>query len=82
MSASLRKQAVLIDMNTFEKLKEYPEHDDDIVCIAISPDDKLILTSGLDGKVIINELQSGYTLAEVEFHQDIVMAAEFSKCGR
>lgn len=69
-------------MNTFEKLKEYPAHDDDIICIAISPDDKMILTSGLDGKVIINELQSGYTLAKVEFHQDIVMAAEFSKCGK
>lgn len=30
---------------------------------------------------MVNDLLSGQTLADVEGHQDVVMAAEFSTCG-
>lgn len=81
VSATLRKQAVLIDNHSLSIIHHFPSHDDNVICIAISPDDRFILTSGLDGKVMLNDLFPGNLLAEVEGHQDVVMAAEFSNCG-
>lgn len=40
------------------------------------------MTSGLDGVVMLNDILPGNTLALIEGHQDVVLAAEFSQCGR
>lgn len=57
-------------------------HTEGVICLAWSPDDSMLLTSGQDGKAIIWDPVSGIHLRILHEHKDVVGACSWLPNGR
>ncbi len=67
------------DLSTKEVLRG---HRDGVRGLAISYDDRLLASAGLDGKVMVWQLPEGLRIRTLEGHKDGVRAVSFSPDGR
>ena len=73
--------ARLWDPETGQLIKEFPGHAGPVHGIAISPDGRRMISSGVDAKVIVWDLGSKEQLLTLNGHQDEVRAVAFSPDG-
>lgn len=71
----------LLDVAANAIISQYNHHTDYIISLALSRDNKLALTSGNDKKVFLTDAMTGYLLAEIEGHNDVINDVGFSSCG-
>jgi WD40 repeat protein len=63
------------------RLEHDLRHDRDVVSVAFSPDDRLLLTAGGDGKLKLWDARAGFRLVQTLVHGGAVVAASFSPDG-
>lgn len=82
LSGARDTKATLFALTDFMKINEFDFHTNEIISVAISPDNKQVVTSGLDNNVILSGLLSGLKFKQIFGHEDVIMAVEFSDCGQ
>lgn len=81
LSGGLDYNAILYDLEDPSFYKIYSYHNNYLTAVAISPDNQLILTSGLDKIVyLINTFTGELRFKLIE--QNDVMSLQFSHCGK
>lgn len=64
------------------KLKEWSDHTKSGLCVAFSPDDRYLITGGLDDRAIVYDLQADKALGYYGGHQRPVNAVRFTPDGK
>jgi WD40 repeat protein len=64
-----------------QRLEHELRHDRDVVSVALSPDERLLLTAGGDGKLKLWDVGAGFRLVRTMVHGGAVVRASFSPDG-
>ncbi len=69
--------AVMYDVETGDELKTFIQHTTDVVAVAFSPDDSMIMTGSNDNTAIIWDVETGESIHVLDAHEGRVVAVDF-----
>jgi hypothetical protein len=75
-------RAVIYDVKTGKRIREFVGHSDILYDAAFSPDEQLIATAGYDRKIVLWNAKSGEPLRELTGHNGAIFDLAFSPNGK
>lgn len=80
--AGLFGEAILFDRTTGEAIRRFREHRDIVYAVAVSPDQKRLVTAGYDRKAVLWNLDSEDPVRTFEGHNDAIFDCDFANDGK